>query len=158
MDSADYTRLIYRTDVEIWKKFAQAFACMLLFFIGAPIGALLKKGGLGTPAIFSMLFFVLYWVIDIIGERLANNGQTSAFVGKFISAFVLGPLGGFLTVKAIQDASLLHIDLVKSWYRKFKSKLIRMFRQTRIVYMGTPEFSVGPLKALRKAGFNVVGV
>ena len=93
-----------------------------------------------------------------IGERLANNGQTSAFVGKFISAFVLGPLGGFLTVKAIQDASLLHIDLVKSWYRKFKSKIIRMFRQTRIVYMGTPEFSVGPLKALRKAGFNVVGV
>ena len=158
MDSADYTRLIYRTDVEIWKKFAQALACMLLFFIGAPIGALLKKGGLGTPAIFSMLFFVLYWVIDIIGERLANNGQTSAFVGKFISAFVLGPLGAFFTVKAIQDASLLHADLFKSWFRKFKSKLIRMFRQTRIVYMGTPEFSVGPLQALRKAGYKVVGV
>ena len=158
MDSADYTRLIYRTDVEIWKKFAQALACMLLFFIGAPIGALLKKGGLGTPAIFSMLFFVLYWVIDIIGERLANNGQTTAFVGKFISAFILGPLGAYFTVKAIQDASLLQMDLFKSWFRKFKSKLIRMFRQTRIVYMGTPEFSVGPLQALRKAGYKVVGV
>ncbi len=158
MESSDYTRLIYRTDVEIWKKYAQALACLLLFFIGAPIGALLKKGGLGTPAIFSMLFFVLYWVIDITGERLANNGTTTAFIGKFVSAFILAPIGGFLTVKAVQDASLFNIDLLKSWFRKFKSQFIRMFRQTRIVYMGTPEFSVGPLDALLKAGYKVVGV
>ena len=158
MESASYTRLIYRTNVEIWKKYAQALACLLLFFIGAPIGALLKKGGLGTPAVFSMLFFILYWVIDIIGERLANNGATTAFIGKFISAFILGPLGAFLTVKAVQDSSLLHTDLLKSWWRKIKSKIIRMFRQTRIVYMGTPEFSVGPLDALLKAGYKVMGV
>ena len=68
MESYDYTRLIYRTDVEIWKKYAQALACLLLFFIGAPIGAIVKKGGLGTPAVLSMLFFVLYWVIDITGK------------------------------------------------------------------------------------------
>ncbi len=158
IDSAGYTHLIYRTDVEIWKKYAQALACLLLFFIGAPIGALLKKGGMGTPAVVSMLFFVLYWVIDITGERLANNGTTTAFIGKFVSAFVLAPIGGFLTVKAIQDASLFNIDLVKSGYRKIKSKFFRMFRKTRIVYMGTPEFSVGPLDALIKAGYKVVGV
>jgi len=158
MESSDYTRLIYRTDVEIWKKYAQALACLLLFFIGAPIGALLKKGGLGTPAIISMLFFVLYWVVDITGERLANNGTTTAFIGKFVSAFILAPIGGFLTVKAVQDASLFNIDLLKSWFRKFKSQFIRMFRKTRIVYMGTPEFSVGPLDALLKAGYKVVGV
>ena len=158
MESADYTRLIYRTDVEIWKKYAQALACLLLFFVGAPIGALLKKGGLGTPAIISLLFFVLYWVIDITGERLANNGTTTAFIGKFISAFILAPIGGFLTVKAVQDASLFNIDLFKSWFRKVKSQFIRMFRKTRIVYMGTPEFSVGPLDALLKAGYKIVGV
>ena len=158
MESADYTRLIYRTDVEIWKKYTQALACLLLFFIGAPIGALLKKGGLGTPAIISLLFFVLYWVIDITGERLANNGTTTAFIGKFVSAFILAPIGGFLTVKAVQDASLFNLDLFKSWFRKIKSQFIRMFRQTRIVYMGTPEFSVGPLDALLKAGYKVVGV
>ena len=158
MESADYTRLIYRTDVEIWKKYAQALACLLLFFVGAPIGALLKKGGLGTPAIISLLFFVLYWVIDITGERLANNGTTTAFIGKFISAFILAPIGGFLTVKAVQDASLFNIDLFKSWFRKIKSQFFRMFRKTRIVYMGTPEFSVGPLDALLKAGYKVVGV
>ena len=158
MESAGYTHLIYRTDVEIWKKYAQALACLLLFFIGAPIGALLKKGGLGTPAIFSMLFFVLYWVIDITGERLANNGTTTAFIGKFVSAFVLAPIGTFLTIKAVQDASLFNIDLFRSGFRKIKSQFIRMFRKTRIVYMGTPEFSVGPLEALQKAGYKVVGV
>ena len=158
MESYDYTRLIYRTDVEIWKKYAQALACLLLFFIGAPVGALLKKGGLGAPAVISMLFFVLYWVIDITGERLANNGATSAFIGKFISAFVLAPIGGFLTLKAVQDASLFNIDGAKIWFRKIKSKFFRMFRKTRIVYMGTPEFSVGPLDAILQAGHKVVGV
>ena len=158
MESYDYTHLIYRTDVEIWKKYAQALACLLLFFIGAPVGALLKKGGLGAPAVISMLFFVLYWVIDITGERLANNGATSAFIGKFVSAFILGPIGAFLTVKAIQDASLFNLDGGRIWFRKVKSKFFRMFRKTRIVYMGTPEFSVGPLDALLKSGFKVVGV
>lgn len=158
MESYDYTHLIYRTDVEIWKKYAQALACLLLFFIGAPVGALLKKGGLGAPAVISMLFFVLYWVVDITGERLANNGATTAFIGKFISAFVLAPIGGFLTIKAVKDASLFNLDGGKIWFRKIKSKFFRMFRKTRIVYMGTPEFSVGPLDALMGSGFKVVGV
>ena len=158
MDTAEYTHLIHRTDVEIWKKYAQALACLLLFFIGAPVGALLKKGGLGAPAVISLLFFVLYWVVDITGERLANNGSTTAFVGKFISAFVLAPIGTWLTVKAVKDASIFNIDLVKSGFRRVKSKFFRMFRKTRIVYMGTPEFSVGPLDALIKGGYHIVGV
>ena len=158
LDSADYTRLIHRTDVEIWNKYTKALVCFLLFFIGAPIGALIKKGGLGTPAIISLLMFVLYWVVDITGERLANNGTTSAFVGKFISTFVLTPIGIWLTIKAVKDASIFNMDLVKSGYRKIKSKFFRMFRKTRIVYMGTPEFSVGPLDALIKGGYHIVGV
>ncbi len=158
MESADYTRLIHRTNVEIWKKFAQALACLLLFFIGAPVGAILKKGGLGTPAIISLLFFVLYWVVDITGERLADNGTVGAFTGKFISAFILAPVGTFLTIKAVKDADLFRVEGFKTWFRKAKSKLMRMFRKTRIVYMGTPEFSVGPLDALLKARYKVVGV
>ena len=157
-DSYDYTNLIHRTDVEIWKKYAQALACLLLFFIGAPVGAIMKKGGLGAPAVISFLFFVLYWVIDITGERLASNGAVSAFVGKFISAYVLAPIGAFLTIKAIKDANLFHWDGFMIGFRKVKSQIIRMFRKTRIVYMGTPEFSVGPLDALIKGGYKVVGV
>ena len=158
MDSSDYTHLIHRTDVEIWKKYAQALACLLLFFIGAPIGAILKKGGLGTPAIISLLLFVLYWVVDITGERLADNGTVSAFVGKFISAFVLAPIGAFLTSQAIRDKGFMNSEVFKVWFRKAKSKFFRMFRKTRIVYMGTPEFSVGPLDRLISKGYNVVGV
>ena len=157
-DSYDYTNMIHRTDVEMWKKYAQALACLLLFFIGAPVGAILKKGGLGAPAVISLLFFVLYWVIDITGERLASNGATSAFVGKFISAFVLGPIGGFLTVKAVKDKNLFHWDGFMIGFRKVKSQIIRMFRKTRIVYMGTPEFAVGPLEALSRSGYKVVGI
>ncbi|MBO4634924.1 MAG: methionyl-tRNA formyltransferase [Bacteroidales bacterium] len=157
-DSYQYINLIHRTDVEMWKKYAQALACLLLFFIGAPVGAILKKGGLGAPAVISLLFFVLYWVVDITGERLATNGAASAFIGKFVSAFVLAPIGAYLTVKAVKDVNLFQVDGLRIWYRKIKSQIIRMFRKTRIVYMGTPEFSVGPLDALCKSGFKVVGV
>lgn len=158
MEAYNYTNLIRRTDVEIWRKYATALACLLLFFIGAPVGAILKKGGLGTPAIVSLLFFVLYWVVDISAERLGSNGTVTPFVGKFMSAFVLAPIGGFLTIKAVQDKSIFNVDGLKIWIRKAKSKLIRMFRKTRIVYMGTPEFSVGPLDGLIKAGYKIVGV
>ena len=158
MESYDHVHLVYRTNVAIWDKITKALACLLLFFIGAPIGAIIKKGGLGTPAIISILFFVLYWVVDITGERLANNGTTTAFIGKFASAAVLAPIGAILTYKAIQDSSILHIDMLKTWWRRAKSKFFRMFRNTPIVYMGTPEFSVGPLDALIKGGYKVVGV
>jgi methionyl-tRNA formyltransferase len=158
MEAYQYTHLLRLTDVEIWKKYSLALACFLLFFIGAPLGALIRKGGLGTPAIISILFFVLYYVVDISGEKLAKDGTTTAFVGKFISAFVLAPIGTFLTWKAIQDVSPFNFDQVKSWFAKAWSKVKSLFRKTRIVYMGTPEFAVAPLDALIKGGYKVVGV
>ena len=158
MDAYEYVRLLRMTDTEIWKKYAQALACLLLFFIGAPLGALIRKGGLGTPAIISILFFVLYWVVDISGTKLARDGAATPFIGNFISAFVLAPIGAFLTWKAIEDASLFNTDAIKSWFRKAKSKVMSLFKKTRIVYMGTPEFAVAPLDALVKGNYKVVGV
>ena len=154
----EYTKILRLTDIEIWKKYAQALACLILFFIGAPLGALIRKGGLGTPAIIAVLFFVLYWVVDISGEKLARDGATSAFVGKFISAFVLVPIGAFMTYKAIEDSSFINMDSIKSQIRKIKSRIAGFFRKTRIVFMGTPEFAVASLDALVKAGYKVVGV
>ena len=158
MEAYEYTRLLRWTDVEIWKKYAQALACFLLFFIGAPLGALIRKGGLGTPAVVSILFFVLYWVVDITGTKLARDGATSPVFGNFISALVLAPIGGFLTWKAIQDASLFNTDGIKTWWRKTLSRIMSFFKKTRIVYMGTPEFAVAPLDALVRGGYKVVGV
>jgi len=147
-----------RTDVEILKRIAQALACFILFFIGAPLGALIRKGGLGTSAIVSVLFFVLYWVVDISGTKLARDGAVSAATGAFISAYVLAPIGLFLSWKAVNDAALFDTDQLGIWWRRLKSRVVRFFRPTRIVYMGTPEFAVAPLDSLIKAGYNVVGV
>lgn len=158
--SANYVDNFYlrRTDVEMLKRFAQALACFILFFIGAPLGALIGKGGLGTSAIISVLFFVLYWVVDISGTKLGNDGAVEPFWGAFISSFVLFPIGMFLTWKAVHDSTIFSMDGFKIKLRTIGSKIAGLFRKTRIVYMGTPEFAVAPLDALIKKGYNVVGV
>ena len=130
----------------------------MFFFIGAPIGALIRKGGLGTPAIISVLFFVAYWVIDISGTKLARDGAVGPFHGVFFSSYILLPTGLFLTWKAINDSSVLNMDLVKSGFKKLISKIMGKSKKTRIVYMGTPEFAVAPLDELIKTGHNIVGV
>lgn len=145
-------------DIEILKKFALSIACLIFFFIGAPLGALIRKGGLGTPAIVSVLFFVVYWVIDISGTKLARDGAVGAFHGVFISSYVLFPTGLYLTWKAINDASLFSMDAIKSGFRKIKAKFMGIFKKTRIVYMGTPEFAVAPLEALIRNGYKIAGV
>ncbi len=157
-DVYSYVFILRRTDVELLKKFAEALACFILFFIGAPLGAFIRKGGLGISAIIAVLFFVLYWVIDITGTKLAKDGAVSAAVGVFVSTVVLFPLGMYFTWKAVNDSALINTENFSTWWRKIKSKAISMFRKTRIVYMGTPEFAVAPLKALLDGGYNVVGV
>ena len=151
-------RIIRLIDIEILKKFALSIACLIFFFIGGPLGALIRKGGLGTPAIISVLFFVAYWVIDISGVKLARDGAVAAFSGVFFSSYVLLPTGLYLTWKAINDSSIFNIDNLKNGLRKIKARIMGIFKKTRIVYMGTPEFAVAPLDALIKAGYNVVGV
>lgn len=157
-ESYEYTHILRRTHVEIWRKFAQALACLIMFFIGAPLGALIRKGGLGTAAIVSVLFFVLYWVVDISGVKLSRDGAASPFVGTFISTFVLFPMGIYLTWMAIHDSTFVSLDVFKSGWRKIKSKVSSVFRKPRIVYMGTPEFAVAPLDRLIATGHKVVGV
>ena len=153
-----YTFTLRNIDIEILKKFALAIACFVFFFIGAPIGALIRKGGLGTPAIISVLFFVAYWVIDISGTKLARDGAVGPFHGVFFSSYILLPTGLYLTWKAINDSSVFNMDSLKNGFRKLKSKIMGIFKKTRIVYMGTPEFAVAPLDELIKTGHNIVGV
>lgn len=157
-DAYEQNFYLRHTDVCLLKMFASALACFILFFIGAPLGALIKKGGLGTSAIISVLFFVLYWVVDISGTKLANDGTIRASSGVFISSFVLAPIGAFLTWKAINDSELFDMDGIKNWCRMVIGRIRRIVRPVRIVYMGTPEFAVAPLDALLQAGHNVVGV
>ena len=145
-------------DIEILKKFALSIACLIFFFIGAPLGAIIRKGGLGVSAIISVLFFVAYWVIDISGTKLARDGAVGPFAGVFFSSYVLLPTGLFLSWKAINDSAIFSTDTIKNGFRKLKAKIMGIFKKTRIVYMGTPEFAVAPLDELIRNGYNVVGV
>ncbi len=97
------------------KKFTLSFACLVLFFIGAPLGAIIRKGGLGLPVVVSVLFFVLFHIITITGEKSAIKGAIGIEFGMWIASVVLLPLGIFLTIKATSDSPLLDFDI---WKRK----------------------------------------
>lgn len=153
-----HTFFLNHTNIELMKKYAQALACFIFFFIGAPLGAQVRKGGLGTSAIISALFFVLYWVVDISGVKLAGDGAMNAVFGAFMSSAILAPIGVFLTHKAINDSAIFGGDTFKSQVRRIWSRIVRHFRPTRIVFMGTPEFAVASLDALVQKKYKVVGV
>ena len=111
-----------RTIQESFRKFTLSIACIIFFFIGAPLGAIIRKGGLGTPVIVSMFFFVIYWVVDISGKKLANDGAISPFLGAFISTFVLFPMGVFLTWKSTKDSALFNADAYIMFFNNLFSK------------------------------------
>ncbi len=154
----DYTVRLRWTSLELLRRYGQALACFIMFFIGAPLGALIRKGGIGVSAIVSLLFFVLYWIVDITGVKLARDGSISTVAGAFMSAWILLPIGLFLTWKAVHDTDISNMDSLKNWRRKTKSMLGGIFKKTRIVYMGTPDFAVAPLQALLEHKYNIVGV
>lgn len=122
-ETMQYRSSLRRIDLESFRKFTLSFACLVFFFIGAPLGAIIRKGGLGTPVIVSALFFVLYWVVDISGKKLARDGAITPALGAFISTLVLLPMGVFLTWKATKESSLFNLDT----YTKAVSTFIKKF-------------------------------
>lgn len=114
-----------RTIQESFRKFTLSIACIIFFFIGAPLGAIIRKGGLGTPVIVSMFFFVIYWVVDISGKKLANDGAITPFLGAFISTFVLFPMGVFLTWKSTKDSALFNADAYIMFFKNIFNKTKR---------------------------------
>ncbi|PKP42969.1 MAG: YjgP/YjgQ family permease [Bacteroidetes bacterium HGW-Bacteroidetes-10] len=102
----------------LYRKFTVSLACLIFFFIGAPLGAIIRKGGLGTPSVISILFFVFYWVIDISGKKLATDGSLSPGMGSLISSIILLPIGIFLTWKSTQDSNLFNPEKYLAFFRK----------------------------------------
>jgi lipopolysaccharide export system permease protein len=104
--------------IEIQRKFTISFACFLLFLIGAPLGAIIRKGGLGLPFVISVFFFVFFYVLSITGERLAKNLTLSPFEGMWMSAFILMPIGIWLVFKASHDSILFNIEIYNKFFRR----------------------------------------
>lgn len=103
---------------EIHRKFAFSALCMIFFFIGAPLGAIIRKGGLGMPVIVSVLFFLIYYVISMTGEKFSREGLVPPFVGMWISTIVLIPVSIWLTQKAATDSVILNIETYFTWFKK----------------------------------------
>jgi len=101
---------INRYLIEVHRKFTLSIACIILFFIGAPLGAIIRKGGLGLPVVVSIAFFLIYYVISITGEKFAKEGLWPVWKGMWMSSLVLLPLGMWLTYKATTDSSLFNLD------------------------------------------------
>jgi lipopolysaccharide export system permease protein len=101
----------------VWhRKFTLSFACLILFFIGAPLGAIIRKGGLGLPAVISVFLFILYHIISMIGEKSSLTGAMQVYTGMWLSSIVLLPLGIFLTYKATTDSPLMDLEI---WNKVF---------------------------------------
>jgi lipopolysaccharide export system permease protein len=118
---------IKRYEVEWNKKLTLSFACLVFFFIGAPLGAIIRKGGLGTPAVISIFFFVIYYVISISGQKLVEEDVVGTFAGMWASSYILLPIGIFLTYKATTDSVILNIETYLMFFKKIKDFLYRIF-------------------------------
>ncbi|MEH0008424.1 MAG: LptF/LptG family permease [Flavobacteriales bacterium] len=104
------TKEISRFDIELQQKWSFSCACLILFFIGAPLGSIIRKGGFGMPFLAATIIFVTYYILYLTGENMATRGRWSAFWGAWLSSIVLFPLGVYLTYKATVDSSLFDID------------------------------------------------
>lgn len=116
-------RTIKKFEVEWNKKLTMSFACLVFFFIGAPLGAIIRKGGLGTPAVISIFFFVIYYVISISGQKLVENDVVGTFAGMWAASYILLPIGIFLTYKATTDSVIMNIDTYLVFFKKIKDYL-----------------------------------
>ena len=104
--------------IEWHRKLTLSFACIVLFMIGAPLGSIIRKGGLGTPLVFAVIFFVIFHLLNTFGEKFAKEGITTELEGMWLSTAVLVPVGAFLTVKAMSDSQLFNKE---AYLRLFKS-------------------------------------
>ena len=105
-------------DIERQRKFTLSLACLIFFFIGAPLGAIIKKGGLGTPLVISVFIFVVYFIFDNIGYKLARDGRSAVWEGIWLSSFVILPMGVFFTYKAVGDSAMSDIESYKKALRR----------------------------------------
>ncbi len=122
IDFRSQTENINKHRKEWHKKFTLSIACLIFFFIGAPLGSIIRKGGLGLPVVISVVFFVVYHLISTICERMAVFGDLDMFLGVWMSSLVMLPVGLFLTFKATTDAALFDGDSWKKFFKRLFSK------------------------------------
>ncbi|SMP20129.1 lipopolysaccharide export system permease protein [Flavobacterium hercynium] len=138
----DKQRDINKHYTALYEKFVIAFACFLMFFIGAPLGAIIRKGGLGLPIVFAILIFITFHFINTFGKRLSQEGGMSPFLGCWMSSFILAPLAILLTYRATNDNGLISFDVITDPFVKLFNKFSKEFSfKEEIITLDSIEFN-----------------
>jgi lipopolysaccharide export system permease protein len=112
-----------RYQIETQRKFTLSFACLIFFFIGAPLGAIIRKGGLGMPTVISVLFFLAWYVLSMSGEQFARDSALSPVLGMWLSSAILLPIGIWLTYKSMTDSPLLEMETYYLFFRRIRRRV-----------------------------------
>lgn len=111
--------------IEWHRKFALSFACMVLFLIGAPLGSIIRKGGIGMPLVISVVFFLIFHLLNMFGEKFVRNDTMTPILGMWMSSFILIPVGIFFTYKAMRDSQLFNAELYSRTFNRIKNLFIK---------------------------------
>lgn len=144
METNDYQ--IRRHEIEWHKKITISLSCLLFFFIGAPLGGIIRKGGLGMPVIISVLIFIIYYVIDTSGYKMARDGRWIVWMGVWLSSSILAPLGAWLTYKSNKDSVVLNIDAYVNWFKKVAGiRDVRHIMKKEVI-INDPDYTTAPAR------------
>ncbi len=125
MEKNSVDKVMWRHEIERHRKFTLSFACLVFFFIGAPLGAIIRKGGLGIPVVISVFLFIVYYIVDNTGYKMARDGIWQVWQGIWLSSMVLMPLGVFLTYKAATDSMVtINLKIKFKWWMLLLSPFI----------------------------------
>ena len=138
--TAEMNMQLRRHLMESQKKYTLSLSCLLFFFIGAPLGAIIRKGGLGIPVVVSVVFFIFYYIINVAGENNAKIGAWDAHFGEWLSSMVLLPIGGWLTYKANSDSVVFNIEGYKKFFMKLLGLRISRTLNRKEVILYDPDY------------------
>ena len=146
MLTSDGDRIIRGHVIEMFNKFTVALSCLLFFFIGAPLGAIIRKGGLGFPVVISVLVFIVYYILDNSGYRMARLGSWDIWFGKTLALAVLSPVAVFVTYKANNDSTVFNIDLYRELLMRLLGMRIKRHLYAKDVIINLPDYDKDLLK------------
>ena len=140
MITSDADKLIRQHQIEAINKFTLALSCLIFFFIGAPLGAIIRKGGLGIPVIISVLVFIIFYILDNTGYRMSRGGMWTVWFGKGLAPAVLTPLAIFFTYKANNDSVVFNLDMYKNFMMKMLGLRLKRHVFGKEVIIDDPDY------------------
>lgn len=140
MITSEGDKEIRQHQIEYINKFTLSLVCIIFFFIGAPLGAIIRKGGLGVPIIVSVIVFIIYYILDNTGYRMARQGSWAIWFGKGLSSAVLIPTAIFITYKANKDSAVFNMDAYRTLFMRMLGLRTRRHISSKEVIIHTPDY------------------